>query len=61
LGNALYWTATIIASLIAAAVAVGYVSDASEGVPFISVTALTVAGAIWLVGWTCRNLSALSS
>jgi hypothetical protein len=50
----------IIAGLMTAAVAIGYVSDASEGVPFISVTALTVAVAIWVVGWICR-LSALSS
>jgi hypothetical protein len=61
LGKALYWSATVIAGLIAAAVVADYMSNAGEGVPFISVTALTVAGAIWLVGWICRNLSALSS
>ena len=61
MGKVLYWTATVIAGLIAAAVVVGYVSNAGEGVTFISVTALTLAGAIWLVGWICRNLSALSS
>jgi hypothetical protein len=61
LAKILYWTATMIAGLIAAAVVVGYISNASEGVPFISVTALTVAGAVWLIGWICRNLSALSS
>jgi type VI protein secretion system component VasK len=57
LGRILYWTATIIAGLIAAVGVAGYVSNAGEGVPFISTAALTLAGAIWLVGWVCRNLS----
>ena len=34
LGRILYWTATIIAGLIVAAVVAGYVSDSGEGVPF---------------------------
>jgi hypothetical protein len=58
LGRVLYWTATIIAGLIVVAVVAGYVSNAGEGVPFISITALMLAGAIWLVGWTSRNLFA---
>jgi type VI protein secretion system component VasK len=61
LGRFLYWTATIIAGLIAAAVVVGYVSNAGEGVPFISITALTLAGAVWLAGWICLNLSPQSN
>jgi hypothetical protein len=52
-----YWTATIVAGLIVMVVIVGYVSNASEGVPFISITPLALAGAIWLTGWFCRNLS----
>ena len=50
MGRVLYWTATIIAGLIVVAVVAGYVSNAGEGVPFISITALMLAGAIWLVG-----------
>jgi hypothetical protein len=56
LGRIIYWTATIIAGLIAVGVVAGYASNAAEGVPFISITALMVAGAIWLVGWVCRDL-----
>lgn len=58
LGRVLYWTATIIAGLIVVAVVTGYVSNVGEGVPFISIAALMLAGAIWLVGWTSRNLFA---
>lgn len=58
MGRVLYWIATIIASLIVVVVVAGYVSNAAEGVPFISITALMVAGAIWLLGWTSRNLFA---
>jgi uncharacterized membrane protein len=54
LGETLYWVATVIAGLIVVVVVAGYVSDASEGVPFISFAACLVAGAIWLVGWVCR-------
>jgi hypothetical protein len=61
LGRVLYWTATIIAGLIVVAVVAGYVSNAGEGVPFISITALTIAGAIWLVGWICRDPSSQSN
>ena len=56
MGRALYWTATIIAGLIVVMVVAGYMSNADEGVPFISIAALMLAGAIWLVGWTSRNL-----
>jgi type VI protein secretion system component VasK len=61
LGRILYWTATVIAGLIALVVVLGYLSNAGEGVPFISITALTLAGAIWLAGWACRNLSPQSN
>jgi hypothetical protein len=61
LGRALYWIATIIAGLIVVVVVAGYMSNADEGVPFISITALMLAGAIWLAGWICRNLSPQSN
>jgi hypothetical protein len=61
LGRILYWTASIIAGLMALVVVVGYLSNAGAGVPFISITALMLAGAIWLVGWICRNLSPQSN
>jgi hypothetical protein len=61
LGRVLYWIATIIAGLIVVVVVAGYMSNAGEGVPFISITALILAGAIWLAGWICRNLSPQSN
>jgi hypothetical protein len=61
MGRVLYWTATIIASLIVVVVVAGYVSNTGEGVPIISTTALMLAGAIWLVGWLCRNRSPQSN
>jgi type VI protein secretion system component VasK len=61
LGRVLYWTATIIASLIVVVVVAGYASNSGEGVPFISTTALMLAGAIWFVGWICRNGSPQSN
>jgi hypothetical protein len=56
LAELIYWMATVIAGLIVAAVIVGYVSNAAAGEPFIPIVALLVAGAIWLVGWVCRNM-----
>ncbi len=47
---------TAIAGLMVAAVIVGYVSDAAAGEPFIPIVALLAAGAIWLMGWMCRNM-----
>jgi hypothetical protein len=61
LGGVLYWTATIIAILIVVVVVAGYMSNSGEGVPFVSTTALMLAGAIWLVGWICRNRSPQSN
>ena len=61
MGGVLYWTATIIAILIVVVVVAGYMSNSGEGVPFVSTTALMLAGAIWLVGWICRNRSPQSN
>ena len=61
MGGVLYWTATIIAILIVVVVVTGYMSNSGEGVPFVSTTALMLAGAIWLVGWICRNRSPQSN
>jgi len=57
-GQAVYWTATIIAVLIMLVAVAGYVSNAGKGLPVISIAALLLAGAIWLVGWACRNVLA---
>jgi hypothetical protein len=56
LAELLYWMTTAIAGLMVAAVIVGYVSDAAAGEPFIPIVALLAAGAIWLMGWMCRNM-----
>ena len=57
-GKFIYWAATIIAVLIVAVVAIGYVSNTEEGEPIFPVIPLLVAGVIWLVGWGCRNMNA---
>jgi uncharacterized membrane protein len=53
-----YWVATIVAGLIVVVVLVGYFSDAAAGEPVISIAALLLAGAIWLIGWVCRHVIA---
>jgi formate/nitrite transporter FocA (FNT family) len=58
LGEILYWTASVIAGLIVAAVVIGYVSNTGEGLPIIPIIALLVAGVIWLVGGACRRMLA---
>ena len=57
-GEILYWMATILAGLIVAVVIAGYFSNAAAGEPVIPIAALLLAGAIWLIGWVCRNLIA---
>jgi hypothetical protein len=54
-GEFLYWIATILAGLIVAVALAGYFSNAAAGEPIIPVVALLLAGAIWLIGWVCRN------
>ena len=57
-GQAIYWTATIIAGLFVAWVVWGYVYNTEEGYPIFPLIPLLLAGAIWLVGWARRKLSA---
>jgi hypothetical protein len=58
LGKFIYWAATFIAAFIVVLVVISYASNASEGDPVISITPLLLAGAIWLIGWVCRNVVA---
>ena len=58
LGEILYWTATLIAGLMAVWVGWNYVYNVSRGEPIISIVALLFAGAIWLAGRACRYLLA---
>ena len=55
-GEFLYRMATILAGLIALLVIVGYFYDASRGEPIIPIVPLLLAGAIWLIGRSCRHL-----
>jgi hypothetical protein len=55
-GELLYRMATILAGLIALLVIVGYFYDASRGEPIIPIVPLLLAGAIWLIGRSCRHL-----
>ncbi len=54
-GTPIYWTATTIAILIAT---LAILNGASETEPVIPIAALLFAGAIWLIGWVCRQLHA---
>jgi hypothetical protein len=57
-GETLYWAATILAGLLVAWVAWGYVYDSSRGEPIILIVPLLLAGAIWLAGWvSCKVLA----
>jgi hypothetical protein len=56
--NFAFETASIIAGLIVAVVVIGYVSDSIKDWPVIPIVPLIIAGAILLVGWTCRVVSA---
>jgi hypothetical protein len=57
-GNFVFETASIIASLIVAVVVIGYESDSGKDWPVIPIVPLIIAGAILLVGWSCREMSA---
>jgi hypothetical protein len=54
-GNALFWIATIFASLISLWVISDYLYGLSEGFPVFNVTALVLAVVIWLLGLFCRR------
>ena len=57
-GKVLYWTATTVASLIAAWVIWSYVSNVERGFPVFPIVLLLLAAAIWLAGWACRYILA---
>ena len=56
IGKMLCRTATIIAGLIVVSAIVSFVFNADKGVPIISLAALLLAAAIWLVGLVCRHV-----
>jgi len=58
LGEALYWTATVLAALIVVLVVWAYVYNISRGEPIIPVVALLFAVAVWLGGRGCRYVFA---
>ena len=55
-GEYLYRAATILAGFIALLVIANYFWDASRGEPFVLIVPLLLAGAIWLIGRSCRHL-----
>ena len=57
-GNFFFKASSIVAGLIVAVVVVGYASDSVKDWPVIPVVPLIIAGAILLVGWTFRHMSA---
>ena len=55
-GELLYRMATILAGLIALLVIANYFYDASRDEPIVLIVPLLLAGAIWLIGRSCRHL-----
>jgi hypothetical protein len=53
--DCVYWSATILAGLIAALVVATYFYNAKRGEPIISIAPLVLAGSIWLIGWAGRH------
>jgi hypothetical protein len=58
MGEAVYWTTTVIAGLMVAWVGWGYWYNIEKGDPVFSIIPLLFAVAIWLAGWVCRKLLA---
>jgi hypothetical protein len=54
-GNALFWLITFFAAMILLWAASDYAYNLSNSFPVLSVTAVALAGAIWLVGLFCRH------
>ena len=57
MGKFRFETASILAGLIVAVVAIGYASDSVKDWPVIPIVPLIIP-VILLVGWTCRDVSA---
>ena len=57
-GEAIYWTATLVAGLIVAWSVWSYVSNTESGEPVLPIIPLLFAGVIWLAGWAVRKLLA---
>jgi hypothetical protein len=57
MGRFFYWTATIVAGLIVMWLLWVTCPTPAKAYLIISITPLALAGAIWLTGWFCRNLS----
>jgi hypothetical protein len=55
-GEFFYRAASILAGLILVVAIINYLSNVSEGLPTFPVAALLLAGAIWLIGYICRNI-----
>lgn len=54
-GNALFSLTSFFAAVLAMWSAADYLYNLSENYPVLNVTALTLAGAIWLAGFICRR------
>jgi hypothetical protein len=57
-GEVLYWLGVIIAALLAALAAVGFIWGTGTTEPFAEIVALIMAGIVWLIGRACRYVLA---
>lgn len=54
-GNALFWFTSFFAALIVLWTAADFLYNVSNSYPVLNITAVVIAGAIWLVGLFCRH------
>ena len=54
-GNALFWLGTFFAAVILLWAAADYLYNLSDNYPVLNITAVVVAGAIWILGLLCRH------
>jgi hypothetical protein len=52
--NATFWSATVIAAVLALCVAYELFYGMEQDFPVLNIPGLVTASAIWAVGWLCR-------
>jgi hypothetical protein len=53
-GQAIFWTATLVAAVIVVFVAWNYVNSIGQNRAILPIVPLLLAGIIWAIGWACR-------
>jgi hypothetical protein len=56
-GEAIFWTATIIAGLLLTWVVWTYAYSSIRGEPIVPIVPIFLAILVWFAGWTCKILA----